>query len=132
MGYLKVEYCLMGRLLADPFTKPLQGAAFHELRAEIQVISKDTPDTDLVCYRPENTFFPIPQEFVERSDVNTDKKTNDSQEGSPVECIRSQESNPVVYKMKGSPKGLIKSQEINPMVLTASYANILRRNILPS
>ena len=49
-----------------------------------------------------------------------------------MECIRSQESNPVVYKMKGSPKGLIKSQEINPMVLTASYANILRRDILPS
>ena len=47
MGNLKVKYFLASKMLADRFTKSLQGAAFLKLRADIQVILDDTPDTDL-------------------------------------------------------------------------------------
>ena len=47
MGYPKVKYCPTEKLLANYFTKPLQGDAFRKFVAEIQVIPEDTPDTDL-------------------------------------------------------------------------------------
>jgi hypothetical protein len=34
-------------MIADHFTKPLQGAMFRKFREEIQVIPNDTPDSDL-------------------------------------------------------------------------------------
>ena len=69
----------------NQFTKPLQGTEFRKFRAEIQEIPEDTPDTNLGWDRPEDMFIPIPQEYVDISDLNTDKRTNDSQKGSTAE-----------------------------------------------
>ena len=60
MGYPKVKYCPTEKLLANYFTKPLQGDAFRKFVAEIQVIPEDTPDTDLGWERPEYTFITSP------------------------------------------------------------------------
>ena len=128
MGDLKVKYCPTGKMLADHFTQLLQGTAFRKFRVEIQGIPEDTPDTDLGWYRPENTFIPSPQECVERSDVKADKRTNESREGSSVECSKSRESDSVVRTMKVNPVGRSKSRESNPVVRTVSYTEILRRN----
>ena len=45
MGDLKVKYFPTGEMLADHFTKSLQGADFQKFRAEIQGIPEYTPDT---------------------------------------------------------------------------------------
>ena len=45
MGYLNIKYCLMEKILASHFTKPLKGAAFQIFRAEIQGILEGAPDT---------------------------------------------------------------------------------------
>ena len=71
--------------MGDYFTKPLQGTASQKSRAAIQGIPEDTPDTDLGWDIPVNTFIPIQQEYVERSDVKTNKISNESQEGINVE-----------------------------------------------
>ena len=80
MGDLKVKYFPKGEILGDYFTKPLQGTVLRRFRSEIQGIPEDTPDTDLGWDIPVNTFIPIQQEGVDRSDVKTDKISNDSQE----------------------------------------------------
>ena len=115
-------------MLVEHFIKPLQRTALHKFRSHIQVIPEDTPDTDLGWDRPKNTFIPIPQECVERSDVKADKRTNESREGSSVECSKSRESDSVVRTMKVNPVGRSKSRESNPVVRTVSYTEILRRN----
>ena len=115
-------------MLADHFTQSLQGTAFRKFSAEIQGIPEDTPDTYLGWDRPKNKFIPIPQEYVESSDVNADKRTNESWEGSSVESIKSRESNPVVRTMEVNPVERSKSRESNPVVRTVSYTEILRRN----
>jgi hypothetical protein len=42
-GELRVEYCPTGDMVADFFTKPLQGAQFKKLRAIIMNMSEDLP-----------------------------------------------------------------------------------------
>jgi hypothetical protein len=42
-----LKNCPMGEILADHFTKPLQGALFRELQAEIQGIPVDTNEAEL-------------------------------------------------------------------------------------
>ena len=49
-----------------------------------------------------------------------------------MERRRSWESNPMVRIVEISPVGRSKSQESNPTVSTASYADIMRINILSS
>ena len=61
-----------------------------------------------------------------------DKRANDSWEISIVKHSKSKESNTVVRMVEGGPVGRSKSRENNPVVCTVSYADILRRNILPS
>ena len=70
--------------------------------------------------------------YVDRSGVNTDKRTTYSQEGSPVGRRKSLEIKPVVHMVEGSPTEHSKSQESDPISRTISYTNILRINILPS
>ena len=77
MGDLKVEYCLTGKMLANHFTKTLQGAAFRKFRYYIQGIPEDTPDTYLVWDRPEDMLILIPQECVGRSDINKCIRTSE-------------------------------------------------------
>ena len=62
--------------MEDHYTKPLKGNAFQKFRSEIQGIPEDTPDTDLVWDRPKNTFIPITQECVKRSEANMDNRNN--------------------------------------------------------
>jgi hypothetical protein len=47
-GEIKLEYCPTGVMLADYFTKPLQGAAFYKFRSEIMNNEDDgdPPPTD--------------------------------------------------------------------------------------
>ena len=58
-------------------------------------------------------------------------RNNDTQERSPVERSKSQESSSVVRTVKGSPVGHSKSRKSNSVVHTVSCAKILRGNILP-
>ena len=91
----------------------------------------DAPYTDLGWDRPEVTFIPSPQEFVDISDGKTDMMTNESREGNPVERRKLRESNPMVHVVEGSPVERRKSREINPVVITVSYSKIMIINILP-
>ena len=93
---------------------------------------EDTPDTDLVWYRPQNTLIQIQQECVDRKDLNTDKRTNESRYGSTVEHRKLWESNPVVSTVEVNHVVYSKSREVNHVVCMVSYAKNLRRNILPS
>ena len=45
-GELQVEYCPMGKMVTDFFTKPLQGAQFRKLRNLILNITNDTEICD--------------------------------------------------------------------------------------
>ena len=78
MGDMEVKYLLTEKMLSDHFNKPLQGTALRKFRAEIQGILEESPDKDLGWDIPKNKFITIPHECVERSDVNTDKRTNKS------------------------------------------------------
>ena len=69
--------------------------------------------------------------FVERRDVNTDKRTNESREGSPVERRKLRESIPI-RTVEENTIECSKSLESNPVLRILSYANILIRNSLPS
>ena len=48
-------------MLADHFSKLLQGAAFVKIRDKIQGIPENTPDKDLGWDNYKDTFIPIPQ-----------------------------------------------------------------------
>jgi KUP system potassium uptake protein len=41
-GELRIEYCPTDEMLADFFTKPLQGSLFHRLRAQIMNLGENT------------------------------------------------------------------------------------------
>ena len=118
--------------MAEHFTKTLQGDAFRKFRSDIQGIPEDTPDTHLGWDIPEETFIPIPQECVDRSERKTDIRTNKSRDRSTVECIKSRDNNPVVHMVEGSPTEHSKTRKSTPVVRMVSYANIARRNILTS
>ena len=51
-GEVGVQHCPTGEMLADPFTKPLQGAAFRKFRAEIQGIPVEMTDVEMGWERP--------------------------------------------------------------------------------
>ena len=130
VGDLKVKYCPTEKMFADHFTKPLQGVAFRKFRTEIQRTPEDTIDTDLGWDRPKEKFIPIPHDCVEKIEVNTDMRTNESRVGSRMERSKSWESNTVVHTVEVITVGHSKSQESIPVVGTVSYAKILRINIL--
>jgi hypothetical protein len=51
-GEITVKHCPETDMLADHFTKPLQGTTFREFRADIQGILVDMCDADLGWDRP--------------------------------------------------------------------------------
>jgi hypothetical protein len=70
-GEITVEHCPPTEMLADHFTKPLQGAMFRKFRAEIQGIPVSMCDADLGWDRPgtkneqeQDGASPSPQECV--------------------------------------------------------------------
>jgi hypothetical protein len=70
-GELTVKHCPAAEMLADHFTKPLQGTLFRASRAEIQGIPIDMCDADLGWDRPcaineqeKSVDYPSPQECV--------------------------------------------------------------------
>jgi hypothetical protein len=50
-GEVKVEYCPTGDMLADFFTKPLQGSTFRKFRNEIMNITGDPSNTTIQDHR---------------------------------------------------------------------------------
>jgi hypothetical protein len=70
-GEITVKHCPAMEMLADHFTKPLQGTMFRAFRAEIEGIPIDMCDADVGWDRPcaineqeQNVDFPSPQECV--------------------------------------------------------------------
>jgi hypothetical protein len=53
-GDTTLKHCLMGEMMSDNFTKPLQGALFRKFRAEIQGIPVDIYEAELGWDREEN------------------------------------------------------------------------------
>jgi hypothetical protein len=68
-GDITLKHCPTGEMIADHFTKPLQGALFHKFRAEIQGIPVDTNEAELGWDRMERS------EGIKRADP------------SPHECV---------------------------------------------
>jgi hypothetical protein len=67
---ITLKHCPTGEMLANHFTKPLQGAMFRKFRAEIQGIPHNTNEAELVWDREERcektvSADPSPQECVE-------------------------------------------------------------------
>ena len=50
-GEVTVKYCPTDKMMADYFTKPLQGALFVKMRNEIMNVNPDDPDYGLEDYR---------------------------------------------------------------------------------
>jgi hypothetical protein len=66
-GNISVKHCPTGDMVADHFTKPLQGAQFRKFRAEIQGVPTDVSDLDMGLGQDEITETgPSPQECVEQ------------------------------------------------------------------
>jgi hypothetical protein len=63
-------------MIADHFTKPLQGAMFRRFRAEIQGISNDIPDSDVGW---------------DRDELAPKEKTTNPTNISPQECVGKEE-----------------------------------------
>jgi hypothetical protein len=68
-GDITLKHCPTGEMLADHFTKPLQGALFRKFRAEIQGIPHDTNEAELGWDQEEScekaiSADPSPQECV--------------------------------------------------------------------
>jgi hypothetical protein len=51
-GEITVKHCLATEMLADHFTKPLQGTMFQKIRAEIQGVPIDMCDAGVCWDRP--------------------------------------------------------------------------------
>ena len=60
---MTIGYCPAGEMVADHFTKPLQGAMFRRFRSVIMNIDEWVPDDDLAWER-NNVVHPTPQECV--------------------------------------------------------------------
>jgi hypothetical protein len=54
-GNITLKHCPTGEMLADHFTKPLQGTLFRKFRAEIQGIPVDTNEIELGWDRAEGS-----------------------------------------------------------------------------
>ena len=46
-GEVTIKYCPTEMMLADPFTKSLQGAAFRKFRALIMNVDESIPDCEM-------------------------------------------------------------------------------------
>jgi hypothetical protein len=84
-GEITVKHCPAAEMLADHFTKPLQGTMFRKFRAEIQGVSIDMCDADVGWDRPcaiseqeQCTAFPRPQECVGTRDNRTNVRGKDT------------------------------------------------------
>ena len=54
-------------MIADHFTKPLQGTLFRKLRAQIQGIPDKSPEPDMAWRETESVVIPSPQECVRKN-----------------------------------------------------------------
>jgi hypothetical protein len=84
-GEITVKHCPAKGMLADHFTKPLQGTLFRKFRSEIQGIPIDMCDADLgwdvpcvKCGQKQKSAGPIPHECVgtHSNHAYVGKKTN--------------------------------------------------------
>jgi len=79
-GDITLEHCPTEEMVADHFTKPLQGTLFRKFRAEIQGIDLGDTQYDLGCDSSDPTYEPSPQECVGEPDKNEVSGTSLGQE----------------------------------------------------
>lgn len=63
-GDMTVKYCPANDMIADHFTKPLQGDLFHRFRSIIMNVSCEVPDAELSWERDNTVALPNTQECV--------------------------------------------------------------------
>jgi hypothetical protein len=91
-GDITLKHCPTGEVLADHFTKPLQGALFCKFRAEIQGIPLDTYEAELGWDRVESCeevgkVDPSPQECVELSQKGFLRSKNTGLRGEYLQAL---------------------------------------------
>jgi hypothetical protein len=74
---ISIRHCPTGEMLADHFTKPLQGSLFRKFRADIQGISADLSDVEWCWERVEKC------KQKARTDPSTPECVEGTTEGSP-------------------------------------------------
>jgi hypothetical protein len=99
---LTIKHCPTEEMLADHFTKPLQGTLFRKFRANIQGIPVDLNDTDLGWDR---------EELCE-------DKTGVSSDPSPQECVGKE----ISVTHRENPKGIFGGKTIVPIVSDSKTA----------
>ncbi len=65
-GEVAIVFCPTNEMVADLFTKPLQGQAFRKFRAMIMNVDPAIPDCDMACKDFELMKYTKPQECVGR------------------------------------------------------------------
>jgi hypothetical protein len=99
---LTIKHCPTEEMLADHFTKPLQGTFFRKFRADIQGIPVDLNDTDLGWDQKELC----------------EDKTGFSSDPSPQECVGKE----TLVTRRGNPKGIFGGKTIVPIVSDSKTA----------
>jgi hypothetical protein len=78
-GEIKIKHCPTNDMLADHFTKSVQGSQFHKLRSKIQGIPEDSNDALMGWDRPslktKMVGIPSPQECVGTNTIRAYKTT---------------------------------------------------------
>ena len=102
VGDMTLKHCLTESMLADHFTKPLQGSVFRKFQAEIQGIPADTVDADLCWDRTYEYVVPSPQECVVGNGIPMEPALQDNgreAEGGLKEGLTKGQTNRVIGPM---------------------------------
>jgi hypothetical protein len=91
-GDITLKHCPTGEMLADHFTKPLQGALFRKFRAEIKGIPLNTNEAELGWDREERCektvrADPSPQEYVELKGKGFPRSKNPGLRGKYLQAL---------------------------------------------
>ena len=102
-----VEYCPTAEMLADMFTKPLQGVAFHRFRSTVL----NLPDANELC----PTIVPMPvHRSVLRNESTTERITSGNGHASEsIESEGSRKMNNLTYAMERMAEGNVGKQRVS-------------------
>ncbi len=87
-GEMSVKYCPAGDMIADHFTKPLQGTLFRRFRSVIMNIDQDIPDCDLSWECDNEISVPNPQECVGEDKSLDSRKTEGENRNVIMICMK--------------------------------------------
>ncbi len=87
-GEMTVKYCPAGDMIADHFTKPLQGALFRQFRSVIMNIDHNIPNCDLSWERDNLGSVSNPQECVGEDKPLDLHKTKDEDAKVILVCVK--------------------------------------------